>query len=622
MKKKIIAILSVATAVCAISGLAACSKEMKIEPSEGVYEPALGFTAPAHKTDDGINIDGVLNEAVYNANGKRWYNGLKVDGEERAKVDVTTHFGEEGVYVAYDVEELTNKVYYNPNRSSWLNSGVEMYFALDGTTSIDTPSAFEVDMVCSGELSFKRRFKNSGWVNVETTYDITPVYAAATKGGNYNSDACYGYSGELFIPYDFLECLGLLEEGQKPQEVYINPVLITSYSYDGTLQSDRNWHNLAAADTDGNGWDNPSSFFHFDENGLVSYDIKTKIEGKGTVSSDKGYNFALKNNSLTLNVSAEDNYTLESLTINDAPAVITYKDYKAQIYLPSVNEDLNVKAVFKQVTATPRFVSGNIVPSGVEAGQGITDMQVKYFDGFAYRDLTTVNGAFAGYIPEGECEIVVTSRNSGYIVTRKNITVAESNAPVTVSVDGTMYGVNRAIKFDGITLASGSKTESLNPVTNEKFVFAFRMGVGVDGKKFPADKYVLGLTLNGENDDYVTVQLVRWNGNFETKIFTKGNPDQNLGGIGDKATAAAVQNGYLDFVLVRDGQDLTLYAYNLNGALEKLGEAKLFDNLKDTAITTFSLWGNEGVTPEYGMKLSNCVIYQGTTDLSVVNKSN
>lgn len=627
--KKIILGCAVVGAMCCFGGLTACSDPkpapiVEPEPAEVVYTPTLGFTPATHATDSYIKIDGAIDEQVYTAEGKRWYKGLKVDGEERATVDMTTVFGDSGIYVAYDVTELTNRIYYNPNRSSWLNSGVEMYFALGGTTTIDSPQAFEVDMVCSGELNFKRRFMDN-WVDAATTYDITPVYAAKTKGGNYNERVCTGYTGELFIPYDYLEAIGVTDKGVKPQEVYINPVLITSYSYEGTLRSDRNWHNLAAADTDGDGWANPSTFLHFDKDGLVAHDIKVDIEGKGEIFTDKGYDFAIADNSLTLNVSADNGYTLDALTINNVnyKDKIVFKDYKAQIYIPSATEDLNIKATFKLLPSEQRLVSGNIVPDGVAASAGISDMRVKYFDGFNFYDLRTVNGAFMGYIPEGEHELVVVSARDGYTVTRRDVTVNANTPAINITVDDSMYGDKRAIRFDGIALAGGSRTVEIgNPVTASKFVFKFRLGVGMDGAAFPADKYVENFRLMADNGDYMCFQLVRWGGNFSTKVFTRGHEDQDMGGIGEALTAAAVQNNYLDFVLVRNGRNVDAYAYDLSGALVKLGSVSLYETMSDTQINSYSLESAEGVTPEVGVKVSDCVIYQGTTDLAVLTTNN
>ncbi|MCM1297577.1 MAG: hypothetical protein NC311_18725, partial [Muribaculaceae bacterium] len=139
-KRNAILVCSLIAAACCVTaaGCSGCSgDEIKVEITDKTYNPTLGLTVPTHAVDTGMVIDGVLNESVYTAENHRWYNGVKIDGEERATVDVTTVFGDAGIYVAYDVTELTNSIYYNPDRSSWVNSGVEMYFALGGTTSID-----------------------------------------------------------------------------------------------------------------------------------------------------------------------------------------------------------------------------------------------------------------------------------------------------------------------------------------------------------------------------------------------------------------------------------------------------------------------------------------------------
>ncbi len=630
-KKAIIVGCSVAAAVLIAGGAAAgiavaCTSnnnEFKIEPTDQIYSPSLGYTRPAHAIDAGMKIDGVLNEAVYTADGHRWYNGVKIDGSERATLDFTTVFGEEGLYIAYDVTELTNRVYYNPVRDSFINSGIEMYLATKGTTKMESEGTFEIDMQCSGVLSIKK-FILGTWKETYATDAITPVFTAVTKGGKYNTADCTGYTGELFMPYEFFVSLGLIDEGEKLDEVYVNPVLITSYGYDGTTQNDRNWYNTAGVDTDGDGWNNPSTFLHFNANGLVSYDINAEITGKGSVTTPKGYEFALKDNSLTLNVTAENGYTLDTLTINEENYKNQIKrvDGVSQIFIPQVTEDLNIKATFKEITGEKRLVKGNIVPDGINAATGISDMVVKLFDGFNYNELRTVNGSFAGNIVEGEYELYVMSKSYGYEIMSQKLTVDENLQELTLTVDDTMYGENSTVYFDGFTLASGGKTVKLEkPITSDRFVFEFGLGLGVDGAEFPADKYVEEVSLQTDNGDYICFQFLRWGGNFETKILLNGYDAQSFGVFEEEFSSFILRNKHLDFVLVRDDDVLTAYVRDESNNLKKLGEASLFAAIGSTPLTSYRLNGAEGVTPEYGIKLYDCTVYQGTTDLDVLDNA-
>lgn len=625
IKKIIIGFLALSILSCACV-LGACGNEFSVEPTDKTYSPTLGYTAPAHDIDAGMKIDGIIDEAAYTEEGHRWYNGIKIDGNERAEMDMTVMFGEEGIYFAYDVRELTNRVYYNPVRDTFLNSGIEMYLATPGTTVMESEGTFEIDMQCSGVLGVKK-FILGTWKSTAAPYDVAPKYAAATHGGNYNTALCTGYSGELFVPYEYFVHFGLAEEGEKIDEVYVNPVLITAYGYDGTTTNDRNWYNTAGEDTDGNGWSNPSTFLHFNKNGLVSYDINTEITGKGNVSTQKGYDFALKDNSLTLNVTAENGYTLDTLTVNDVnyKDKLEYNDGVAQIFLPTVNADVNVKATFVETSATQRSVKGNIIPQGVNASKGVYDMEVSLFDGFNYNALRTINGSFAGNVPEGDYALVVLSKSEGYEITRQNIKVDKDLTDIVVNIDDTMYGDTAAIRFDGLSLGLGSKTVNLpKPVMSDKFVFTFRLGVGVDGASFPVDKYVEEISLQTESGAYIAFQLLRWNqpgetqGQFETKILLDGYDVQSQGLFSQDFTDLVLSQGYLDFALVRNDRVLTIYAKNANGEYEQLGTASLFSAIGDEPITTYRLSGAEGVTAQVGVKISECVIYQGTDDINII----
>lgn len=632
-KKKLIIILSSVAAACvacgAITGIVvACTQDkFTVTPSDAVYESTLGFTAPSAEMDAGIKIDGILDEGIYTQPTRRWYNGVKVDGAEKAYLDFTTHFGEKGIYIAYEVEEVDYRVYYNSDRDNVLNSQVEMYFAVGGTTQMESRGTFEVDMLASGLLRIKQRFEYT-WQDASTTWDKMVVYAAKTHGGEINSEACYGYSGEMFIPYDYLVHCGVIGENEKPEEVYINPVLITSYNFEGDNTAlDRNWYNTALHDTDGNGWDNPSTFLHFNKDGLVSYDINTEITGKGSVTAPKDYKFALANNSLTLNVASEGNYTLESLTINDDG--IDYKqrlsydeNYNAQLVLANVTENLNIKATFKEISEQKQFVCGNIIANGVNAANGIDDMRVKLYDGFKYTDLRTVNGSFAGNVFNGEYDLVIVSANGGYEVTRKSISVNENLPALTVVVNDTMYGENRTVKIDGFTMgadgfafgANGFKEPTLKyPIEAQKFIWRVTLGIGDTEKELP-NQYVINYRWFFGSTRY-DFQLVKWGDSFAFKKYTDGTQSFDLS---ENLKQTYKTNKRLELVFVRNYDDVTVYGVDLSGEFVKIGDIILNEQYSSSPIEKFNISMSEGANEELGVYISDSYVYQGTNDLEML----
>ena len=118
------AMLLVLAMALALSGCALNQKTLEI-PTEETYsyenpEPVVA------QPDAGIVIDGILDEDVYKDNN--WLFLYNSDGGNSVSIAMTSHYGENGMYFLYDVTE-SGRIYVNPDRSTVLNSCIEMYLA-------------------------------------------------------------------------------------------------------------------------------------------------------------------------------------------------------------------------------------------------------------------------------------------------------------------------------------------------------------------------------------------------------------------------------------------------------------------------------------------------------------
>ena len=209
--------------------LAGCGKTTEV-PTEDTYS----FTNPEAlkaEPDAGMVIDGVLDEEVYQNNNWLYLNND--EGGNNVNIAMTSYFGEKGMYFVYDVTE-TVPIYVNPNRSAVLNSCIEMYLAPNYLTSDRDNSLLEIDLMPTGDMSFKKSNGAYGFNNVVASNDKMAVLGATTKGGEVNTLECYGYCLELFIPWEYMTWLEIDADAMRNSFVYVNPAHITSNNYEGT----------------------------------------------------------------------------------------------------------------------------------------------------------------------------------------------------------------------------------------------------------------------------------------------------------------------------------------------------------------------------------------------------
>ena len=134
-----------------------------------------------------------------------------------------------------------------------------------GTKNHKENNFFEIDLVPNGDMRFKRSDGKDGYVIATAMDDIMAQLGVTTKGGPINTEECYGYVLELFIPWDYMEWLGV-DVNKMKEYVLIDPAHITSFNYTGKDGSvDRFWYAFIAQK--GVGWSDVANYYKFDSNG-------------------------------------------------------------------------------------------------------------------------------------------------------------------------------------------------------------------------------------------------------------------------------------------------------------------------------------------------------------------
>lgn len=279
---------------------------------------------PVAETDADMTIDGKFDEARWQS--VRWLNGVdKPNSKQSANIEFTTSYGTKGVYFAMRVEEQGTNIYVNPDRASWLNSCIEMYMgpAEDGDSSV---RLFEFDFMADGSYSSKLNY--NGWNGANTTYDRMPVIASVPLGGEVNTPECYGYTVEAFFPFGFLEFAGYDVSDPDSMILGVAPVHIFSFNYTGTdKDADRYWSQWPREYLPTfNMWD-PSTFFRFGKDGLVSHKITVNQSGtgRGTVAEKSGLDYALSGVDTTFVVKTVNGASVTKLVVNGEDYIATGK---------------------------------------------------------------------------------------------------------------------------------------------------------------------------------------------------------------------------------------------------------------------------------------------------------
>ena len=350
-----LALLMLTLALLVMSFVACDAMGIKEVPTDKEYT----FTNPEPelaKPDEGFKIDGIADEEAYkNAN---WLY-LNNNGEgNNVNIAVTSYFGQQGMYFVFDVTE-SFPIYVNPNRSSVLNSGIELYLAPAGTKNERENNFFEIDLQPTGDIFFKMTNGRWGYVDAKTTNDKMARLGATTKGGAINTDECYGYVLELFIPWDYLEWLDVDVEKMKDHAL-VNIAHITSFNYDGkNTNVDRYWYSFG--DQIGAAFTDVYRFYKFDKDGAVGTVPVNFVEGEHY--SISGHSSVLSGKNATVTVTPEAGYSITSVLVNGKDRTSDVKfnnDGSATLTIKNVTNEISISASAELMTEGNSTLSGKL----------------------------------------------------------------------------------------------------------------------------------------------------------------------------------------------------------------------------------------------------------------------
>ena len=343
-----------------VSLLGGCGKDET--PSESTTPPSTGgyeFENPdqtAAEPDANITLDGRLDEPVYQ--DSQWLYLHNDNGKSTVDIAMTSWFGEKGMYFVYDVTENT-PIYVNPERNSFLNSGIEMYLATGDSENMDSDNVFEIDLQADGNLAVKKR-DGYGFSNVATSSDKMARLSSTTKGGAVNTEDCYGYCLEFFIPWDYLEFLGIDAASVKNGFVYVDAAHITAYNYLGTdYNVDRFWYSFAQQR--GAGWGEFAKYFRFGADGVLDTVPVTLVSGDHYTIS--GSRTMLSGMDVMVNIVPEEGYALSSVLVNGTEYIrnVSFReDGSVTLTLEGTDAPLTISALAEAVTAGDKELRGSV----------------------------------------------------------------------------------------------------------------------------------------------------------------------------------------------------------------------------------------------------------------------
>ncbi len=301
---------------------------------------------PQAQIDADMTIDGAFEEARWDE--VRWLYAVdRINAMQYADISFTTSYGEQGIYFGMQVEEHGTNIYVNHDRGSVMNSCIEMYMG-PATDPGGSRRLFEFDFQADG--TYSSRLNYNGWNDANTTWEKMPVVASQTLGGEVNTPECYGYTVEALFPWSFLEFAGYDVETQEEREslvLGIDPAHIFSFNYEGTDQSNDRYWSMWSTNYIASVWQNPSTFFKFDKDGLIAYDFTVEYAGSGTgtIAETHGLPYVLADNVATFEVTALNGAMITALEVNGVDylnnVVMVGGGYQFSVGIPT--EDLNIR---------------------------------------------------------------------------------------------------------------------------------------------------------------------------------------------------------------------------------------------------------------------------------------
>ena len=510
--------------VCAFA-FAGCEATTTTVKTDETYEFSNSDVVLA-EPDEGFIIDGILDEQQYqNCN---WLKLQNTQGGAGVDIAMTSFYGEKGMYIVYDISE-SSMIYVNPDRPTYMNSCIEMYLASSNAANMNSNEVFEIDMLPTGDLSIRQRTGKDNWVNAASTDDIMARLGATTKGGPVNTEECTGYNLELFIPWEFLDKTGLNASEMKQSFVYINPVHITSYNYEGTESgTDRYWYAFATQ-LGSDGWNDIAQYFRFGAEGVL---------GTVPVELTAGENCAIRGNDsvipgmmTTIEIVPNAGYALNSILVNGEEHIgqASYnKDGSVTLELRGAKDGMKISASAEAVTDGNKTLSGTVQVHKL-GGDTLDDVSVSYKGPTGEKPIELdKDGKFClKDLEQGHYIVTVTKK--GYAPINRGIYLnrdVETELVLEYQMFRAESGYNWILddQNDGVLNRFGGSGKILSADSYDKFGVeaAFKYDTGLakmsDGDTFLQQRS--GIQIKFSNGKYWRVDLMKENGVFKVQYAT------------------------------------------------------------------------------------------------------
>ena len=398
--------LTFTLAAAALSGAiacAACSNDTYLPD-----DPPYDFENPVEELpeyDSSIALDGVLDESRYS--DLKWLETQYSDANVKVNVKSAAFLGEKGIFMLFDVDDPA--VFVNPDRSGSWNSGIELYLARPGVTSLEG-EAWEIDLTPGLDQVATRLQLGGAFQSMHTAEDETPIMRSQGKGGEVGATGSTGYTIEAFFPYAFLGA-----EREDLAYINMNTVLLRTYNYEDP--QNRLWYNFGEESKSGYSWSDPESWWKFDENGLVCYTVTAETDGNGSLTA-KTFN-VLEHEALEIAISPKDGYRLKSITVDgeDRTAEVYIENGRSMLRIENILSDLTVRAEFAELPAVTHTLSGKLTLFGEEltAEQAASLSLIVNCGGAVYECAVDEKGSYLADIPEGEYTAVL-SKEDGFVL--------------------------------------------------------------------------------------------------------------------------------------------------------------------------------------------------------------
>ena len=398
--------LTFTLAAAALSGAiacAACSNDTYLPD-----DPPYDFENPVEELpeyDSSIALDGVLDESRYS--DLKWLETQYSDANVKVNVKSAAFLGEKGIFMLFDVDDPA--VFVNPDRSGSWNSGIELYLARPGVTSLEG-EAWEIDLTPGLDQVATRLQLGGAFQSMHTAEDETPIMRSQGKGGEVGATGSTGYTIEAFFPYAFLGT-----EREDLAYINMNTVLLRTYNYEDP--QNRLWYNFGEESKSGYSWSDPESWWKFDENGLVCYTVTAETDGNGSLTA-KTFN-VLEHEALEIGISPKDGYRLKSITVDgeDRTPEVYIENGRSMLRIENILSDLTVRAEFAELPAVTHTLSGKLTLFGEEltAEQAASLSLIVNCGGAVYECAIDEKGSYLADIPEGEYTAVL-SKEDGFVL--------------------------------------------------------------------------------------------------------------------------------------------------------------------------------------------------------------